>query len=268
MIAVNIAKIEERIAKACYSAGRKREEITLMAVSKFEPVEKIEEAFRCGIKFFGESRVKEAAEKFDFFNKIKQDSERSLKETKSSGNNLNREKNVELHMIGSLQRNKAKQAVLVFDCIQSIDRIELIDELVKHLPLRSQPLNILLEMHTGEESKSGFDSFDVLFSAAEHILNTGFLKPKGLMTMAPFTTDTELIRSSFRQLVKAQKELQKRFPFIKNDSKKRDDTNNDGIINEGNWDILSMGMSNDFEIAIEEGSTMLRIGSAIFKDNL
>jgi pyridoxal phosphate enzyme (YggS family) len=223
-VAENIAKLEERIQRACARAGRNRDEITLMGVSKFVPVNLIDEAYRSSIRCFGESRVKEAAEKFDDF------------KSEHSGTRL--------HLIGSLQRNKAKQAALLFDCIQSADRVEIIAELAKHLVQRQEPLEILLELHTGEETKSGFKSIDELFMAAETVLNCENLKLTGLMTMAPFTKDTALIRSSFRQLVKAQDELEKRFP--------------------GNWSCLSMGMSNDFEIAIEEGSNLLRIGSAIF----
>ena len=231
-VAGNLAKIEERIQKACDSAGRKRNEITLMGVTKFVPVVKIEEAFNAGVCCFGESRVKEAAEKFETL-KVKHPE-------------------IQLQLIGSLQRNKAKQAAVVFDCIQSVDRTELIVELVKHSVLRNKALDVLLELHTGEETKSGFAAnsaaeLDALYKAAELVVKCENLKPAGLMTMAPFTSDTKLIRASFRQLVKTQRELEKRFP--------------------GHWDVLSMGMSNDFEIAIEEGSTLLRIGSAIFKDD-
>jgi len=225
-IAENIAKIEEKIQKACDTAARKRGDVTLMGVSKFVPVEKVREAFDAGIRCFGESRVKEAAEKFEAF-----------KKTAPS---------FQLHLIGSLQRNKAKTAALFFDCIQSVDRDELIGELAKHAPARVTPLPVLLEFHTGEESKSGFKDLDALYKAAENVMGGGSLKPLGLMTMAPFTTDAELIRRSFRQLVNAQKELERRFPPKEN------------------WACLSMGMSNDFDIAVEEGSTMLRIGSLIF----
>lgn len=229
-ITENIKIIEERIQKSCDLAGRKRGEITLMAVSKFEPEQKIKEAFNAGIRFFGESRVKEAGGKFSDFN--------------------NDYPGASLHLIGSLQRNKAKNAVLLFDCIQSADRDDLILELAKHSSLRQSPLDILLEVHTGEESKSGYESLDELFKAAELVIGSDKLKPQGLMTMAPFTTDKNIIRSSFKKLFNAGRELEKRFPC------------GDGI----NWSCLSMGMSDDFEIAIEEGSTMLRIGSAIFKD--
>jgi len=235
----NIFKIEELIQKACNSAGRTRGEITLMGVTKFCPIEKIKKAYECGIRCFGESRGKEAAEKFS-----------NAKDIFSGA---------QLHLIGSLQRNKVKQAVSFFDCIQSVDRNELIDELVKNTSFmegkteaeHSRKLSVLIELHTGEDSKNGYATFDELFNAAELLLKTGSLMPLGLMTMAPFTDDAKLIRASFRKLVKAQEELKKRFPLNQNGK---------------NWDILSMGMSNDFTIAIEEGSTLLRIGSAIFKD--
>ena len=227
-VAGNIVRIEERIHKACDSAGRKRSEITLMGVSKFVPLGLAEEAFYAGIRCFGESRVKEGTEKFETFRREHPEAR--------------------LHLIGSLQRNKAKPAALFFDCIQSVDREQLAGELVKYAPHREKPLEILFELHTGEETKSGFADIDGLFKAAELVLGSANLKPSGLMTMAPFTDDTALIRSSFRKLVQAQRELEKRFPP------------------EENWNCLSMGMSNDFEIAIEEGSNLLRIGSLIFKE--
>jgi pyridoxal phosphate enzyme (YggS family) len=226
-VAENIAIVEERIQKTCDSSGRKRDEITLMGVSKFVPIEDVKEAFNAGIRCFGESRVKEGTEKFESFR------------DEHSG--------VQFHLIGSLQRNKAKPAVIFFDCIQSVDRPELVDELVKHVHLREKPLEVLLEMHTGEETKRGFAEIDDLFRAAEILLGKKNLKPAGLMTMAPFTEDKKKIRTSFRQLVKARGDLESRFPPKEN------------------WNCLSMGMSNDFEIAIEEGSTMLRIGSLIFR---
>jgi pyridoxal phosphate enzyme (YggS family) len=226
-IAENLAQIEESIQKACSSAGRKREEITLMGVTKFLTGDKVEEAYNAGIRCFGESRVKEAAEKFGLF--------------KASHP-------IQLHLIGGLQRNKAKTASPLFDCVQSIDREEIIAELEKHSAEREKPLEVLLELHTGEETKSGFAELDAVFKAAQMVLESKFLKVRGLMTMAPFTQDTQLIRASFRQVVKTQKELERRFPPKEN------------------WECLSMGMSNDFEIAVEEGSTMIRIGSLLFKE--
>jgi len=176
--------------------------------------------------------VKEGIEKFESFRK--EHSEKAAE--------------VQIHLIGSLQRNKAKSAALFYDCIQSVDRTELVHELVKHAHLLEKPLSLLFELHTGEETKSGFADMEELFRAAEIVLGEANLKPAGLMTMAPFTDDEISVRSSFRRLVSAQKELKKRFPP------------------EEYWDCLSMGMSNDFEIAVEEGSNLLRIGSLIFKE--
>jgi uncharacterized pyridoxal phosphate-containing UPF0001 family protein len=135
-ISGNISMIEERIQKACDKAGRKRDEITLMCVSKFIPVGKIEEAYRCGIRCFGESRVKEAMEKFGGRNTGSQCSQQKQCSQLTQCS--------QLHLIGSLQRNKAKQAVLLFDCIQSVDRDELIAELNKHSTLRDTQVDVLL----------------------------------------------------------------------------------------------------------------------------
>jgi PLP dependent protein len=226
-IAENLEQIEEKIQKACSAAGRKREEITLMGVTKFLTKDKVEQAYNAGIRCFGESRVKETVEKFGLFRASHP---------------------IQLHLIGGLQRNKAKTAAPLFDCVQSIDREEIIAELEKHSTGREKPLEVLLELHTGEETKSGFVDLDAVFKAAQMVLASKFLKARGLMTMAPFTQDTQLIRASFRQIVNAQKELERRFPPKEN------------------WECLSMGMSNDFEIAVEEGSTMIRIGSLLFKE--
>jgi pyridoxal phosphate enzyme (YggS family) len=220
-----LKSIEDRIGQACLRSGRNRTDILVMGVSKFHGTDRIEEAWENGIRLFGESRVQEAAEKFSGF-----------KETHTGG---------ELHMIGSLQRNKAKIAAALFDCVQSVDRESIIGELGKYGGERKAPLKVLLELHTGEESKAGFPDEESLLRAAELALGFPGLVPAGLMTMAPYSSDTALIRSSFRALVQARKRLEREFPGA-------------------DWSCLSMGMSNDFEIAIEEGSTLLRIGSALF----
>ena len=229
-IAVNIEKVEERINNACIRSGRKRGDISLLAVTKLHPIEKAEEAWKNGLRLFGESRVQEGVEKFNTFR---------------SGHERDKNDLSYLHLIGTLQRNKAKIASSFFDCIQSVDRVTLIDELGGLTADRQTPLLILLEYHTGEKSKAGFPSLDELYRGAEKALSWPGLRLAGLMTMAPLTSDENLIRSSFRSLVKAQTELEKKF-------------------REASWACLSMGMSGDFEIAIEEGSTMLRLGSAIF----
>jgi pyridoxal phosphate enzyme (YggS family) len=230
-IADRVKLIEEKIDAACRRSGRSRREIKLMGVSKFRPLEAVEAAMQAGIRLFGESRVQEGTEKLAGF-----------RETHPHDN-------AEIHLIGSLQRNKAKKAAAFFDCIQSVDREPLINELGALTAGRECPLMIMLEYHTGEESKSGFPDIDNLLRAAEKALAFPGLRPAGLMTMAPLTGDEAAIRSSFRKLVKARDELLKRFGG-------------------GNWSCLSMGMTNDFEIAIEEGSNLIRIGTAIFGEAL
>ena len=228
-----VEMIEERIELACLRSGRKREEIRLMGVTKFHPLEVVETAFKAGIKLFGESRVQEGIGKFSAF--------WETHPREDGGDRL------ELHLIGSLQRNKARKAAEFFDCIQSVDRQSLLDELGALTTGRKCPLMVMLEYHTGEESKTGFPDLDSLLKAAEKTLSFPGLHPIGLMTMAPFTKDKKELRFSFRKLTAARDELVKQFNFEK-----------------GSWSCLSMGMTNDFEIAIEEGSTLIRLGTAIF----
>jgi pyridoxal phosphate enzyme (YggS family) len=240
-IAENIEEVEERIIKSCRRSGRKREEITLMAVTKFVPLETVMEAWDAGIRCFGENRVQEAVSKLS-----------PLRE---------RRINAELHLIGSLQRNKAKTAAAFFDCVQSVDRESIAQELAKHAVNRDQggSLPVLLELRTGEDSKSGFESPEAMFRAVELILACPTLRIRGLMTLAPNTGEEAPVRAAFRKLAMARQELERRFP------------NNAGAGPRGDrqsFACLSMGMSVDFETAIEEGSTMLRIGSAIFGERI
>jgi pyridoxal phosphate enzyme (YggS family) len=220
-----LARLEERIRRACNRSGRAREEITLLGVSKFHSREAVEEAWKNGLRFFGENRVQEGVEKFSGFRESRP--------------------GTEVHMIGSLQSNKAKAASSLFDCVQSLDRDSIIRELGKHAASREKPLKVLLELHTGEESKRGFPDEESLFRAAETVLSFPGLRLAGLMTMAPFTSEEAPIRASFRAALKARSKLESRFPG-------------------SGWSCLSMGMSNDFEIAIEEGATLIRIGTLLF----
>jgi pyridoxal phosphate enzyme (YggS family) len=238
-IAARLQSLEERIEAACLRSGRKRSEIQVMAVTKFHPLESVEAAYSAGIRLFGESRVKEGTEKFTGFWEVHK-RDRNIVNRVDVANGIG----VQLHLIGSLQRNKAKTAAAFFDCVQSVDRDSLVDELGNLTTGREYPLMVMLEYHTGEESKAGFPDMDSLYRAAERTLSFSGLRPVGLMTMAPFTGDEVAVRASFRNLMAARAELEKRFP--------------------GYWSCLSMGMTGDFEIAIEEGSTILRIGTAIF----
>lgn len=223
----NIDSIQSKINDAITRSGREPNSVKLMAVSKFHSVEEIETAIKSGIKLFGENRVQEIAEKFPFI--------------------FEKYNDIELHMIGSLQRNKVKQVLPFVESIQSLDRIELIDEIEKQANKISlvKPINIFFEVHTGEESKSGFQNIDDLYYAIEKVSASNNIKPIGFMTMAPFTDNKDVVRDSFRKLNNIAMKARKDFPEL-------------------NLLELSMGMSGDYEIAIEEGSTLVRIGTSIF----
>ena len=220
-----LAALNERIEAACLRCGRNPQEVALMGVSKFHDRSTVEAAWDAGLRLFGESRVQEAERKFAGF--------------------LEEHPGTELHLIGALQRNKAKTAAGLFDCVESVDRDVLIPLLGNCGASRSAPLGILLELNAGEASKTGYPGADALCRAAELVLGFPCLRLRGLMTMAPLTDDARLIRRAFRSLALARETLRSRFP-------------------EGDWSCLSMGMSGDFETAIEEGSTLVRIGTALF----
>jgi len=224
-----ILYIEEKIDAACRRAGRNRGDIQLLGVSKFHPRELVEEAWEGGLRLFGENRVQEAVEKFTPLRVEHPD--------------------LAIHLIGTLQRNKAKVGAAFFDCIESVDRDSLLDDLGRCCQGRKTPLPILLEYHTGESSKAGYPDEDSLCRGAEKALSLPGLRLAGLMTLAPFGVAEEEVRASFRALRKARDRLRAGFP------------DQEGRVS---WDCLSMGMSGDFEIAIEEGSTLVRIGTAIF----
>lgn len=199
----------------------------LVAVSKFHLASSVLEAAEAGQILFGENRVQEASEKFDEVAK--------------------KFPAARLHIIGHLQRNKVKEAVRIASCIQSVDRAEIIDEIEKRCAEAGKEIEILFEYHTGEESKSGFESEDEIRAALGKFSDGKYphIKPRGFMTMAPFTEDENAIRASFKKLRELSISMQSEFPQF--DLKE-----------------LSMGMSGDFKIAIEEGSTMVRVGTAIF----
>lgn len=226
-IAENLQKIKSQINKAEKTAGRNENSVKLVAVSKFHPVEEIEEAIKNGQLLFGENRVQEAVQKFT-----------QLKE---------KYPDIVLHIIGQLQSNKVKNAVKISECIQSVDRLALVEEIEKQCAKINKKIDILFEFHTGEESKSGFEKEEDIKQILEMIKNGNFphINPKGFMTMAPFTQEQSLIKKSFSMLKNLQAKMQQKFP-------------------EFELSELSMGMSNDFETAIAEGSTMVRIGTAIF----
>ena len=223
----NLEIINSKIEEAIIKSGRAKEDVKLLAVSKFHPLESVIEAINAGQTLFGENRVQEADKKFSEIDQNHQD--------------------VKLHLIGQLQSNKVKNAVKIASCIQSVDRIPLLELIEKQCTLQNKDIDILLEVHTGEESKSGFDSEEELYKALDLLADDKYphIKAKGFMTMAPFTTDKALIHKSFEYLRKIQEKCLKNYTNLE-------------------LKELSMGMSNDYEIAIQEGSTMVRIGTAIF----
>lgn len=224
-ITENLKIIQEKVFNAEKLAGRKPSSVRLMAVSKFHPAEAVREVINAGLTLFGENRVQEAFDKFPAI----------LQETSE----------VELHLIGNLQRNKVKHIIQLASCIQSVDRSGLLEEIEKQAKSAGRPVDILFEYLTAEDSKSGYTDFDTLFRSVDLLSHMTNVRCRGLMTLAPFTSDKSAIRKSFRTLVSLQKECAARYPSL-------------------DFSVLSMGMSADFETAIEEGSTLIRVGRAIF----
>jgi pyridoxal phosphate enzyme (YggS family) len=219
----NIDAIKQRIAAAAERAGRDPLSIKLMAVTKTVGPERILKAIEAGLTMLGENYVQEAKDKIAAIGD-----------------------HAQWHMIGHLQTNKAKYAVKLFDCVHSVDRLELAQELDKRAGQINRKLNVLIEVNvSGEESKSGTEKTQAL----ELVRQVAFLPNlavRGLMTMAPYSDNPENSRPYF----KALRDL-------------RDDINGVGIAGIS-MDELSMGMTDDFEMAIEEGATIIRIGRAIF----
>ncbi|MGD9939584.1 MAG: YggS family pyridoxal phosphate-dependent enzyme [Clostridia bacterium] len=221
----SVVAIMKRMDVACNRSGRDRSSVTLLAVTKFHPAEAVTAAYAAGIRVFGENRVQEAESKYP-----------ALRDAIPGSS---------VHLLGHLQSNKARKAVEIFDAVQSVDSEKILVELSRRAEATGQVMDVIFELHTGEESKTGFQSTQDLLAAVRLAQGLPALRPRGLMTMAPYTDDTAAIRASFQ--------LCRSVWF-----QARDVAGSDA------FDILSMGMTNDFELAIEEGSTMIRIGTAIF----
>lgn len=223
-IADRLNDVLERIERACARVGRSPSEIKLVAVSKTFPPEAIREVVLSGVKAIGENKVQEALGKYE-----------SLKDL-----------NIEWHMVGYLQRNKVKKALQIFDMIQSLDRLSLakeIDEEAEKLGL--EKVKVLVEVNiSGEATKHGIEP-ERLFEFLDLLRDFKRLDIRGLMTIGPLTDDLNRIREAFRRMRDLCERARREFPHL-------------------SLDYLSMGMTDDFEIAIEEGSNMLRIGRAIF----
>ncbi len=220
-IAENLERVRERIAWAAERAGRRTDEITIVAVSKTFSAEAIRAAYDAGLRAFGENRVQEF----------------ESKQPKLAG------LDAAWHFIGHLQSNKAQRAVRLFDRIDTVDTIPLAQKLNSATP-EGKRLPILIEVRLGNEAtKSGVAQID-LAALAEGVAALPHLELRGLMTIPPYFNDPERARPYFRKLRELRDELKHGLGLA--------------------LPVLSMGMSNDFEVAIEEGATEIRLGTALF----
>ncbi len=223
MIAEHLAQVEENIRTACRNAGRSREEVTLVAVSKTKPVSMLTEVYNCGIRNFGENKVQEICEKRE---QLPSD--------------------IQWHMIGHLQRNKVKYIIRDTALIHSVDTYRLAEEINIQAKKIRRIVPILIEVNAaGEASKFGIAEDEVL-QLTEEIARLDNLRIQGLMTIAPYTTDPEENRPYFSKIRKLSVDI-----AAKN-------------IDNVHMGILSMGMTGDYMIAIEEGATIVRVGTGIF----
>jgi hypothetical protein len=226
-VAQNIGLIQQRITAAAQRGGRRAEDVTLMAVSKTFPPELVREAYHAGIRQFGENRVQEFAEKIQSLGDLQ---------------------DAEWHMIGHLQTNKAAKAAELFSAMDGVASLRLAQKLNDSAGQLGKTLGALIEINAGgETAKSGlsFDApeLETLLRAAPRLEHLEF---RGLMTVPPYFEDPQQARPYFRKLRELRDRIaSQNFPKI-------------------SMDVLSMGMSHDFEIAIEEGSTCVRVGTAIF----
>jgi PLP dependent protein len=224
-IAENLAHVRERVAAAVKRAGRAESAVVLMAVCKTFPADAIRDAYAAGQRLFGENRVQEFAEKASTVADLA---------------------GLEMHLIGHLQSNKAAKTAELFQAVDTVDSLKLAERLNAAAEKLGKRLPVLIEVNVGgEEAKSGVganvDDIGTILSAAPTLTNLEF---RGLMTVPPYTEDPEGARPYFRKLRELCDEVAKQ----------------QGV----RLDVLSMGMSHDFEVAIEEGSTCVRVGTAIF----
>lgn len=223
MVVENLAEVERRVCAACERAGRPREEVTLIAVSKTKPVSMIEELLPGGTRNFGENKVQELCEKYEQL-----------------------PKEIRWHLIGHLQRNKVKYVVDKACLIHSVDSLRLAETISEEAVKRQLTVPVLIEVNVaGEESKFGV-SPEETEELIREIAKLPGIAVKGLMTIAPFVENPEENRVHFANLKKLCVDIK-----MKN-------------IDNVSMNVLSMGMTGDYEVAIEEGATMIRVGTGIF----
>ncbi|RJQ22425.1 MAG: YggS family pyridoxal phosphate-dependent enzyme [Nitrospiraceae bacterium] len=232
-ISENLIAVREKIQNSAVRAKRTPQDIKLVAVTKTIELPEIIEAVKAGVTILGENRVQEAQKKIT-------DYELRVPRPNAEGGTLGV---VEWHLIGNLQKNKAKAAVRLFDLIHSVDSVSLAEEINRQSQKAGKRQRVLIQVKLSYEATKHGVAENELMTLLERIKEMDGLKPEGLMTIPPFFEDPEAARPFFIRLRKIrEKALAKGITLPE----------------------LSMGMSNDFEVAIEEGSTMVRIGTAIF----
>ena len=230
LIKENVQKVQSKLQEAARQAGRNPSEITLVAVTKLAPLDAIGEAIEAGVMDIAENRVQEAERKFPPL--------------------LSKYAHVRSHIIGHLQSNKAKDAIRVASMVHSVDSLKLAHEIEKQAVKLNKVAEILVQFNTAREEQKFGAEVDEALSLIEGISKLEHVKVKGFMCMAPYTDDQGIIRKTFADLRGIRDLIKQNFA-----SHVRIETG-----------ILSMGMSGDYQIAIQEGSTMIRVGSAIFKE--
>lgn len=222
-VAENLKTIRERVDAACERAGRRPEEVALIAVSKTKPLSMLQEAYEAGARDFGENKVQEILEKYP---EMPEDAR--------------------FHMIGHLQTNKVKQVVGKAVLIHSVDSLHLAEKIEQEAAKRDLTADILLEVNVArEESKFGLRLEEVI-PLLEEVKNLPHVRVRGLMTIAPNVENPEENRKHFKKLYQLYVDIKSK------------------NIDNGTMSVLSMGMTGDFEVAVEEGATMIRVGTGIF----
>ena len=223
MVRENIALVQENIENACRNAGRNFDEVTLIAVSKTKPVEMLWEAYRAGVRDFGENRALELLDKYEVM-----------------------PKDIHWHMIGHLQRNKVKYIVDKVVLIHSVDSLRLAQEISREAVKKNLTVSVLIEVNVAdEESKFGVSAEDTLPLVRQIALLPG-IRIKGLMTIAPYVENSEENRQYFKILRQLAVDITRK--------------NIDNV----SMTVLSMGMTGDYEVAVEEGASLVRVGTGIF----
>ncbi len=220
----NLARLHDAIGEAALAAERRPEEVTLIGVSKTQPAEAVAELIRAGLRHVGENRVQEAAEKFPVVREL-----------------LGNDQAPICHMVGHLQSNKAANAVALFDRVDSVDSLHLAHALSRRIG-DDRVLPVLLEVYVGDDPRRPGLRPDQLVDVCGQIIELPGLRVEGLMTIAPLDGDA---RTAFHQVREMKLKLAEAFPRIY-------------------FGVLSMGMSEDYRLAIEEGSTEVRVGTALF----